>query len=208
MIKAILGKKLGMSQIFREGVVIPVTVIEAGSCVVIQKKTRDKDGYDAVQIGFDSVNPSRVNKCLQGHFQKHNVAPKRYLKEIRVDDAQKFDPGAEIKVDIFEKGELVKVTGVSKGRGFAGVVKRWGFKGGPASHGAGGWRRRPGSIGASSDPSRVFKGKKMPGRMGNKKVTILNLEVAEVNPQENLLLVKGAVPGSIGGLLYIESKEG
>jgi len=172
-----------------------------------KKKTKDKDGYSAIQIGFDSVNPSRVNQCLRGHFQKHNVVPKRYLREIRVDDSQELSSGAKIKVDIFKRGELVKVTGVSKGKGFAGVVKRWGFKGGPASHGAGGWRRRPGSIGASSDPSRVFKGKKMPGRMGNKKVTVLNLQVAEVNPQENLLLVRGAVPGSIGGLLYLESKE-
>ena len=208
MIKAILGKKLGMSQIFREGEVIPVTVIETGPCVVVQKKTQDKDGYSAIQIGFDSVNPSRVNQCLRGHFQKHNVVPKRYLREVRVDDSQKFSSGTKIKVDIFKRGDLVKVTGVSKGKGFAGVVKRWGFKGGPASHGAGGWRRRPGSIGASSDPSRVFKGKKMPGRMGNEKVTVLNLRVAEVNPQENLLLVRGAVPGSIGGLLYVESEEG
>ncbi len=208
MIKAILGKKLGMSQIFREGEVIPVTVIETGPCVVVQKKTQDKDGYSAIQIGFDSVKPSRVNQCLQGHFQKHNVVPKRYLREIRVDDSQKFSSGEKIKVDIFKRGDLVKVTGVSKGKGFAGVMKRWGFKGGPASHGAGGWRRRPGSIGASSDPSRVFKGKKMPGRMGNEKVTVLNLRVAEVNPQENLLLVRGAVPGNIGGLLYVESEEG
>ncbi|RLE10523.1 50S ribosomal protein L3 [Candidatus Aerophobetes bacterium] len=207
MMKAILGKKLGMTQVFDGDELVPVTVIEAKSCVIVQKKTKEKDGYTAVQLGLEELPEDKVNKPLLGHFKKSEIAPRRYLKEIRTEDVDQLKVGEEIKVDIFNKGDLVNVTGISKGKGFQGVVKRHGFKGGPASHGAKQWHRRPGSIGASSDPSRVFKGKKMPGRMGARKVTVRNLEVVGVEKEQSLLLVKGSVPGKRGSLLVIKASE-
>jgi len=207
MMKAILGKKLGMTQVFDGDELVPVTVIEAKSCVIVQKKTKEKDGYTAVQLGLEEVPEDKVTKPLLGHFKKSEIAPRRYLKEIRTEDVDQLKVGEEIKVDVFNKGDLVNVTGISKGKGFQGVVKRYGFKGGPASHGAKQWHRRPGSIGASSDPSRVFKGKKMPGRMGARKVTVRNLEVVGVEKEQSLLLVKGSVPGKRGSLLVIKASE-
>ncbi len=207
--RAILGKKLGMTQIFEEDKVVPVTVVKAGPCVVVQKKEKEKDGYDSLQLGFEEMEEKKLNLPLLGHFKKHNVSPRRYLREIRVDKETlaKYKPGDEIRVNIFKKGDLVKVTGVSKGKGFAGVMKRYGFAGGPASHGSGQWHRRPGSIGASADPSRVFKGKKMPGRMGQDTVTVRNLEIVEVDEKNDFLLIKGAVPGKTGELLILREEK-
>lgn len=200
----ILGKKIGMTQIFdQKGEAIPVTLVKAGPCVVIQKKLEDKHGYNALQLGFDEVKKSKLNKPLQGIFEKLKLPPKRFIKEIRCPEIKQYEVGQEITVDIFQVGDFVDISGVSKGKGFAGVVKRWGFHGGPASHGAHGWHRRPGSIGASAFPSRVFKGKKMAGHLGMAKVTVQNLEVVGVEREQNLLLVKGAVPGGKGGYLVI-----
>lgn len=202
--EGILGKKLGMTQLFDEkGWAIPVTAIEAGPCWVTQIKTKKHEGYDAIQLGFGSPSSSGVTKPIQGHFDKSGVKPKRLVKEFRVDKDNDYRLGQEVKVDIFEPGEYVDVAGSSIGKGFAGVIKRWGFAGGPASHGAHKWHRRPGSIGSSASPSRVFKGKKMPGRMGGEKVTVQGLRIVSVDPQRNLLLVKGAVPGAKGGYLVI-----
>ncbi|MFQ5835187.1 MAG: 50S ribosomal protein L3 [bacterium] len=207
MIKVILGKKIGMSQIYEDNSLIPVTVVEAGPCVVVQRKVKEKGGYNAVQLGFEEVKETRVSKPLSGHFRKAKVSPRRYLKEFRVEDIGDLKVGDVIKVDTFKEGELVNVAGVSKGKGFAGVVKRHGFKGGPASHGAKHWHRRPGSIGASSDPSRVFKGKKMPGKMGSKKVTTRNLKLVKIDQELNLLLIKGSLPGRKGGFVAIRGAE-
>ncbi|HIO47188.1 TPA: 50S ribosomal protein L3 [Candidatus Poribacteria bacterium] len=204
MINGILGRKVGMTQVFDEsGEAIPVTVIEAGPCTVVQIKTTERDGYNAVQVGFFDRKDSKFNKPKLGHFEKANVEPKRYLKELRVDVPDDISVGSAIDSSTFSVGDLVDVTGVSKGKGFAGVVKRWGFAGGRKSHGGEQDHRRPGSIGQSAQPSRVFKGQKMPGRMGNKKATVQNLQVVKADPERNLLLVKGAVPGSRNGLLVI-----
>ena len=204
MRKAILGKKLGMTQVFTEdGLMIPVTVVEAGPCVVTQVKTEEKDGYNAVQVGFEDIRPKLVNKPLKGHFDKANVSYKRHLREFKLENPQEYSVGTEIKADIFQPGDKVDVSGTSKGKGFAGVIKRWNAHRGPMSHGSK-YHRRPGSMGASSDPSRVFKSKKLPGRMGHTKVTIANLEVVKVDAERNLLLIKGAVPGSRGTLLTIK----
>jgi len=208
MSKVILGRKLGMTQIFDKDLLIGITVVEAGPCVVVQKKVKEKYGYNAIQLGFLETDENRVNKPELGHFKKSGVSPYRHLKEIRVKDIDKLKVGDKIRVDIFKGGDLIDVVGVSKGRGFTGVVKRYGFKGGPASHGAGGWRRRPGSIGASADPSRVFKGKKMPGRMGAERKTIRNLEIVKIDKKENLILIKGSLPGGKGSLLSIKGIEG
>ncbi|MEW9082985.1 50S ribosomal protein L3 [Caldanaerobacter subterraneus] len=203
MKKGILGKKHGMTQIFDEkGEVIPVTVIEAGPCVVVQKKTVEKDGYNAIQVGFGDISEKKLNKPLLGHFKKAGVSPKRYLREFRLDDISGYEVGTEIKVDIFKPGDRVDVTGISKGKGFAGVIKRYGARRGPMSHGSK-YHRRVGSMGATTDPGRTFKGKKMPGRMGSDRVTIQNLEVVKVDPELNLLVVKGSVPGPKGSLLII-----
>lgn len=203
MKKGILGKKHGMTQIFDEkGEVIPVTVIEAGPCVVVQKKTLEKDGYNAIQVGFGDVSEKKLNKPLLGHFKKAGVSPKRYLREFRLDDISGYEVGTEIKVDIFKPGDRVDVTGISKGKGFAGVIKRYGARRGPMAHGSK-YHRRVGSMGATTDPGRTFKGKKMPGRMGSDRVTIQNLEVVKVDPEMNLLVVKGSVPGPKGSLLII-----
>lgn len=192
MAKEILGKKIGMTQIFtEEGKVIPVTVVEAGPCYVTQKKTDEVDGYTAYQIGFGAAKPKHINKPLKGHFDKAGVELKKNLKEVQFDN--EYNVGDEIKVDIFEAGDIVDVIGTSKGKGYAGVIKRWNFSRGPMAHGSK-FHRAPGSLG-STDPARVFKGKKMSGRLGGDRVTIQNLEVVRVDADRNLLLIKGSIPG-------------
>lgn len=204
MKKAILGRKLGMTQIFDEnGKVLPVTVVEAGPCAVIQKKTVEKDGYDAVQVGFDDKREKLVNKPMKGQFDKAGVTPKRFVKEFKFEDVSNYELGQEIKADTFEAGNKVDVTGVSKGKGFQGVVKRWGFKTGDVTHGSK-FHRAPGSQGAASSPSRTFKNRKMPGHMGHVKRTVMNLEIARVIPEKNVILIKGGVPGPKKGLLIIK----
>ncbi len=207
MSKVILGRKLAMTQIFDENVLIPITIVEAGPCIIVERKVKEKNGYNAIQLGFLEAKENRVNKPESGHFRRSEVRPQKYLREIRVKDIGNLKIRDEIRVDVFKEGDLVDVVGISKGKGFAGVVKRYGFKGGPASHGAGGWRRRPGSIGASADPSRVFKGKKMPGKMGAEKKTVRNLKIVKVDKKENLLLIKGSLPGNKGSLLTIKKTD-
>lgn len=197
--KGILGMKVGMTRLWKEDRAIPVTVIQAGPCPVVQRRTVERDGYEAVQLGFLPQKAQRVNKPLKGHFARAGVEPTRYLKEIRG-----FKPEGEVvTVEIFQPGELVDVTGTSKGRGTSGVMKRWGFAGGPASHGAHRIHRHPGSIGNRKTPGRVYRGHRMAGRWGAERVTIQRLEVVEVLPEEHLLLVRGSVPGPNGGLLLI-----
>ena len=204
MQKAIIGKKIGMTQIFdAEGKVVPVTVIQAGPCNVIQRKTIETDGYEAVQLGFGEVKEKHVNKALKGHFAKSGVAIKKVLKEFRLDEIT-LNVGDEVKADIFAEGECVDVTGISKGKGFAGTVKRWGTHRGPMTHGSG-YHRGPGSMGACSSPSRVFKGKKLAGHLGCEKVTVQNLDVVKVDMDRNLILVKGAIPGPKGGIVTIKN---
>ena len=208
MKKAIVGKKLGMTQIFTEdGRLVPVTVIEAGPCTVVQKKTEEKDGYAAVQVGFGALTENRAKKLLNkpeaGHFKAAGVNPTRVLKELRLDDAASYEVGQEIKVDVFAKGDKIDVTGTSKGHGFSGVIQRWNQHTGPMAHGSK-YHRGVGSMGANSDPSRVFKNKHMPGHYGVDKVTVQNLEVVQVDVERNLLLVKGAVPGPNEGLLFVQ----
>ena len=194
--KAIIGKKVGMSQIFDEnGKVIPVTVIEAGPCTVVQKKTSDKEGYEAVQLGYEDIPERKLSKPEMGHLNKAGVAPKKYLREFNLDNAAELNVGDIVKADTFKEGDFVDVTGTSKGHGYQGVIKRWGAQRTPTSHGGGPVHRHAGSNGAASDPSKVFKGKKMPGQMGNKKITVQNLEIVRVDAENNLLLVKGSVPG-------------
>ncbi len=206
MKKAILGKKVGMTQIFDEnGKVIPVTVIEAGPCVVAQKKTVENDGYSAVQIGFGDLRPKLVNKPMKGHFDKLDVAPKRTLRECKFDDADAYNVGDIIKADVFEAGEKVDVIGTSKGKGYAGVIKRWNFGRLKETHGTGPTVRKGGSIGACSDPSRVFKGKKMAGHLGAERVTVQNLLIAKIDAENNLIAIKGAVPGPNGGTVLIRN---
>ena len=204
--KGILGKKVGMTQVFSErGEAIPVTVIEAGPCFVAQIKTVEQDGYAAVQLGFEETKPKRLTQPQLKHLQKSNLPALRHLRELRVtdDELTAFEEGQTLTVDIFEEGELVDVTGTSKGRGFAGVVKRYGFRGGPKTHGQSDRQRAPGSVGACTTPGRVFKGKRMPGRMGGERVTTQSLKIVLVDPERNLLALKGAVPGSKSGLLLI-----
>mgnify|MGYP001813407059 CR=1 FL=1 len=204
--KGILGKKVGMTQVFSErGEAIPVTVIEAGPCFVAQIKTVEQDGYAAVQLGFDETKPKRLTQPQLKHLQKSNLPALRHLRELRVadDELASFEEGQKLTVDIFEAGEMVEVTGTSKGRGFAGVVKRYGFRGGPKTHGQSDRLRAPGSVGACTTPGRVFKGKRMPGRMGGERVTTQGLQVVLVDPERNLLALRGAVPGSKNGLLLI-----
>ena len=205
MKKAILATKVGMTQIFDEsGALIPVTVLQAGPCVVTQVKTVDNDGYSAVQVGFCDKREKLVNKPLKGHFDKAGVSYKRYLKEFKFEDAESYALGQEIKADIFAAGDKIDATAISKGKGFQGAIKRHGQSRGPMAHGSK-YHRHAGSNGAASDPSKVFKGKKMPGQMGNKKVTIQNLEIVQVDAENNLLLVKGAVPGPKKSLVTIKS---
>ena len=201
--KSIMGKKLGMTQIFMEdGTVVPVTVVEAGPCVVTQKKTAATDGYNAVQVGYGDIRESLVTKPVAGHIKKSGAPLKRNLREYHVDDTEAYMLGQEIKVDVFEKGDIVDVQGVSKGKGFQGIIARYGAHRGPMTHGSRN-QRRPGSIGACADPSEVVKGKRMPGHGGAQTVTVQNIEVVGVDTDKNVLLVKGAVPGPRGGLLSI-----
>ncbi len=203
MVGGLLGKKVGMTRIFTEDERwIDVTVLEAGPCLVVQCKTKDKDGYDAVQLGFGEVKESRCTKPRLGHFKKAGVAPVRSLREFRLQGESELKPGDEIKADIFQAGDRVDVSGTSKGKGFAGVIKRYGFKGGPGGHGSH-FHRAPGSIGQSADPAKVYKNKKLPGHMGNSRVTIENLEVIDVDAAKNLLVVRGSVPGASGGLVMV-----
>lgn len=194
-----------MTQVFSEsGERIPVTVIQAGPCTVVQKKTMEKEGYNALQLGFLPQKERRVKKPQLGHFRKANVPPFKVIKEFRVDALEEYTPGAVITAEIFQKGDIVNVIGVSKGKGFAGVIKRWGFAGGPAAHGSM-FHRAPGSGGATTYPGRTIKGRKLPGHMGMKRATLKNLKVIDIKPDENLLLVKGAVPGPTKGIVYIKS---
>jgi len=203
MDKAILGKKIGMSQIFTDsGLVIPVTVVEAGPCHVSQIKTVEKDGYSSVQLAFAPAKANRVSKAEVGHLKKANVAPMKYLKEFKI-PTEGLTLGAEIKCDVFKEGDIVDVSGYTKGRGFSGVIKRWNAKGMDATHGIGPVHRSPGSLSANSDPSRVFKNRKLPGQYGNEKVTIQNLVIAKVDTERNLILVKGAIPGAKGSVVTI-----
>lgn len=205
--KGILGKKVGMTQVFDEGgEVIPVTVIKAGPCFVTQKKTVERDGYSAIQLGFEEVKSKRLTQGQWGHLQKHKLPPLRHLQEIRVSEGEieEYKEGQKISVSVFEAGDVVDVVGMSKGRGFAGVVKRHGFRGGPKTRGQSDRLRAPGSIGQTTTPGRVYKGKRMAGRMGNQRVTAQNLQVVLVDPQRNLLAVKGSVPGARNGLLLIK----
>ncbi|MGD9809112.1 MAG: 50S ribosomal protein L3 [Deferribacterales bacterium] len=204
MAKAIIGKKVGMTQVFNEdGSVVPVTVVLAGPCVVTEVRTEEKDGYSAIQLGFDEiVKETRVNKPMAGYFKKQGVKPMKFLKEFR-GEAGEMTVGQQVDVNIFEEGDLIDVQGTSIGKGFQGVVKRYGFSGGRATHGSH-FHRAPGSIGMCEFPGETMKGKKMPGRMGGKKVTVQNLAVVKVIPETNLLLVKGAIPGHEDGIVYIK----
>jgi large subunit ribosomal protein L3 len=204
MKKGLIGKKLGMTQVFwDDGSVIPVTAIEAGPCVVIQKKAGDVDGYDAIQLGFDRVKEKAVNKPLKGHFKKADKGSFRILREFRLESTDDYEVGSELKADIFQVGDYIDVVGTTRGRGFAGVVKRHGFKGGKATHGSM-FHRAPGSIGSSAWPSRVFKGKRLQGHMGNRRQTVQNLMVVGIRPEQNLILVKGSVPSSKNGIVLIK----
>jgi len=205
--KGILGRKLGMTQVFDDSArAIPVTAIEAGPCHVAQVRTPERDGYSAIQLAFGEVKDSKLPKPELGHLKKAGVnGGRRHLVELRVGDASQFQVGQEIRADVFEQGERADVIGTSKGKGFAGVYKRHNFGGAPASHGTERKHRTPGSVGATTTPSRVLKGRKMPGRMGHERVTVLNLEVVRADPERNLLLVKGAVPGPVGGLVVVRS---
>ncbi len=206
MLNGILGKKLGTMQIFTEdGNVIPVTVVQAGPCPVVQVKTLERDGYQALQLGFEEIKKTwRVNRPLSGHFGKAGTAPTRFLREIRVEDVDDYDEGQVVKADeIFQQGDYVDVAGISKGKGFAGVMKRHGFSGNDAGHGTHESFRGPGSIGAAAYPGKVFKGTKLPGRMGGERVTVQNLQVVQVLGEQNVMLIKGPVPGARGGFLMI-----
>ncbi|MBF4552866.1 50S ribosomal protein L3 [Corynebacterium suicordis] len=205
-IKGILGKKLGMTQIFDEdNRVVPVTVVEAGPCVVTQVRTKEIDGYEAVQIAYGEIDPRKVNQPEAGHFKKAGVTPRRHVAEIRVADSSSYEVGQDITVELFNDVKFVDVTGTSKGKGFAGGMKRHGFKGQGASHGNQAAHRRVGSIGQAATPGRVFKGKRMAGRMGNDQVTMQNLKVAKVDTESNLLLIKGAVPGINGAFVVVKT---
>ena len=207
MFSGLIGRKVGMTQIFSEkGESIPVTLIEAGPCVVLQKKTSDKEGYEAVQLGYEDIKEKKLTKSLKAKFSKVKIKSKRYIREFRVNNPDDYEVGQELNVDIFEEGSFIDVCGTSKGRGFAGVIKRWGFKGGPKSHGSR-FHRAPGSVGSSASPSRVFKGQKLPGQMGNKRVTIQSLEIVQLDKDKNLLVVKGAIPGASRGIVIVEKAK-
>ncbi len=205
MNKAIIGKKIGMTQIFDEkGRVIPVTAIEAGPCVIAQVKNVETDGYEAIQLGFGEVKESKVNRPIKGHFAKSKLTPKKHLREFRVDSVEGVKVGDELKANTFAAGDKVDIQGISKGKGFQGVIKRHGQSRGPMGHGSM-YHRRPGSMGPTSTPGRVFKGKKLPGHMGRNTITIQNLEVVKVDLDKNVILVKGSVPGANGSILKIKS---
>ena len=204
MKKGIIGRKIGMTQIFDEvGNVIPVTVIEAGPCVVAQKKTVENDGYDAVQLGFMEVKEKHMTKAEKGHFEKAGVASKKHLKEFRLDDCSALNVGDIIAADTFAAGDKVDITGMTKGRGYTGAIKRWNHHTLCSTHGVGPIHREVGSMGANSSPSRVFKNKKMAGQYGNEQVTILNLKVVKIDPEKNIIAVKGAIPGAKNGIVFI-----
>lgn len=204
MNKAIIGKKIGMTQIFTDaGIAIPVTVIEAGPCTVVQKKNLEKDGYNAFQLSFGDIKKSRINKPLEGHYKKQNLSPAKYLREFKLDN-QNLEVGSIIKCDVFKESEKVDIQGISKGHGFSGTIKRWNFHTGPMAHGSG-YHRGVGSMGACSTPSKVIKNKKMPGQYGNETVTVQNLQIIKVISDKNLILVKGSIPGAKGGLVTIKS---
>ena len=205
MEKGIIGRKIGMTQIFTEnGNVIPVTVLEVGPCAVVQKKTVENDGYDAVQLGFEDIREKLVIKPIKGHFDKAQVAYKRVLREFALDNSADLKVGDILKADVFADGDKVDVTGISKGKGYQGTIKRHGFHTGPMAHGSG-YHRHQGSMGANTDPSRVMKGKGMPGHMGSEQVTIQNLSVVKVDAENNLIAIKGAVPGPNGGRIIVKS---
>lgn len=204
MKKGLIGRKLGMTQVFDEkGNVIPVTVVELGPCAVVQKKTAENDGYEAVQLGFDDMKVARVNKPMKGHFDKANVAPKKVLREFRLEDTSALNVGDVLKADVFEAGEKVDVVGTSKGKGTAGAIKRWNFSRLKETHGTGPVARHAGSLGACSDPSRVFKGKKLAGHLGAERVTVQNLDVVKVDAENNLIAIKGAIPGPKKGIVMV-----
>lgn len=205
MQKAIIARKIGMTQIFMEdGVLVPVTVLQAGPCTVTQVKTLENDGYSAVQLGFESKKESKTNSPDKGHFAKAGVEPKKYLKEFRLEDAENYEVGQEVTVSAFAAGDMIDVTGVSKGKGFQGSIKRHGFSRGPMAHGSK-YHRSSGSMGQASSPSKVFKGKKLPGHMGAEQVTVQNLEIVRVDAEQNLLLVKGAVPGPKKSVITVKN---
>jgi large subunit ribosomal protein L3 len=204
--KGVLGEKLGMTQVFDdEGRMVPVTVVQAGPCVVTQIRSADKEGYSAIQIGYGQIDPRKVNKPRTGHFERAGVTPRRYLVELRTDDASEYNLGQEITVEVFEAGQKIDVTGTSKGKGTAGVMKRHGFRGLGASHGTQRKHRSPGSIGGCATPGRVFKGLRMAGRHGNARTTVQNLTVHAIDAEKGLLLIKGAVPGPNGGLVLVRN---
>ncbi len=206
MAKGILGKKVGMTQVFNAaGRLIPVTVVEAGPCMVVQKKTEDKEGYSAVQLGFGEKKAKRTSQPMKGHFAKAGVSPLRFVQEIRIspEEADQYQVGEAVNVSMFKEGEIVDVVGTSKGKGFAGVIKRYNFHRGPMGHGSM-YHRRPGSLGATG-PARVFKGRRMPGRLGGHRVTVKGLEIIKVDPEKNLLLIKGAVPGRNGAFVQVNN---
>ncbi|HPD98358.1 MAG TPA: 50S ribosomal protein L3 [Synergistales bacterium] len=209
MSMGILGRKLGMTQIYDEkGHSVPVTVIEAGPCTVVAVRTMEKNGYTSVSLGFGKVKAEKLPRPYRGVFEKKGLEPTRWIREFRVDDTGEYEPGKVVSVDLFQEGDTVDVTGKSKGKGFAGVIKRHHFQGGPGSHGASKFHRQPGSAGASSYPGHIFKGKTMPGRMGGERVTVKNLSIAGVDIENNLLLVKGAIPGPRNGLVMIRKQDG
>ncbi len=201
--KALIGKKIGMTMIYKDGKAVPVTVVKAGPCVVVQKKTVENDGYNAIQIGFEETTPKHVNKPMEGHFKKAGVKPVRFLREVRVDNVDEYEIGQMLDVSIFEEGELVDVSGKTKGKGYQGTVKRWNFGGHDKTHGT--KYPRHGSTGMHTYPGKVLKGTKMPGHMGNVNRTILNLEVVKVDKDNSLLVLKGALPGARGSILYVRS---
>lgn len=204
MRNGLIGRKLGMTQIFTaDGKCVPVTLLQVGPCPVVGRKTEDKHGYNAIQIGFEEVKPSRVDKPIKGIYAQANVTPRRVMREFRVEDPNAFEVGQELTVGQFEENKFVDVTGTSVGKGFAGVMKRWGFRGGRASHGAKKIHRSAGAIGQCQTPSRVWKGKKMAGQMGNERVTVLGLQIAVIDAEKNLLAVKGSVPGAEGSLVLV-----
>ena len=206
MNKGLIGKKIGMTQIFDEkGNVIPVTVIECGPCVVAQKKTAENDGYDAIQLGFMDAKAKHMTKAEQGHFEKNGLQLKKHLKEFRYEDCSKYNVGDVITVDTFAAGEKVDVTGMTKGHGYSGVVKRWNCHKLRMTHGVGPVHRQPGSMGANSSPSRIFKNKKMAGQYGNEKMTVQNLKVVKIDSEKNILAVKGAVPGAKNGIVFVRN---
>ncbi len=203
MAKGILGKKIGMTQIFAEGRAVPVTVVEAGPCTIIQKKTMSTDGYDAIQLGFGEQKERLSSKPMKGHFSKAGVKPFKFLRELKVESGESFELGQVIKADVFSEGDFVDVVGTSKGKGFAGVIKRWNFNRASMTHGSM-YHRRTGSLGAT-DPARVFKGRRLPGRLGGTRTTIQGLKIVKVDPERNLLLIKGAIPGSNGSYVIVKN---